>query len=142
MTARDGRDALDVLRRTRVAVVLSDLMMPGMTGLELLRAARALSTETEFILMTAFGTVEIAVEAMKEGAWDFVTKPFKRIQIVRAVRRALDQRSLMLENRALRAELQESRRDRSIVGQSMPMRQAMVCRYKSAMLRAANCPTG
>ena len=136
VTARDGRDALDVLRRTRVAVVLSDLMMPGMTGLELLRAARALSTETEFILMTAFGTVEIAVEAMKEGAWDFVTKPFKRIQIVRAVRRALDQRSLMLENRALRAELQESRRDRSIVGQSMPMRQALDMARQVAPSRA------
>jgi DNA-binding NtrC family response regulator len=136
VTARDGREALDVLRRTRVAVVLSDLMMPNMTGLELLRAARAVSPETEFILMTAFGTVEIAVEAMKEGAWDFVTKPFKRIQIVRAVRRALDQRSLMLENRALRAELQESRRDRSIVGQSLPMRQALDMARQVAPSRA------
>jgi len=136
LRASDGRDALDILRKKRVDVVLTDLMMPGMSGLDLLRAARTVSAETEFILMTAFGTVETAVEAMKEGAWDFVTKPFKRIQIVRAVRRALDQRSLMLENQALRAELQEARRDRSIIGNSLPMRQALDMARQVAPSRA------
>ena len=136
LTARDGREALDLLRKRRVAVVLTDLMMPGMTGLELLRAARAVSPETEFILMTAFGTVETAVEAMKEGAWDFVTKPFKRIQIVRAVRRALDQRSLVMENQALRAELQEARRDRSIIGNALVMRNALDLARQVAASRA------
>lgn len=136
LTAGDGREALDLLRKRRVAVVLTDLMMPGLTGLELLRAARAVSPETEFILMTAFGTVETAVEAMKEGAWDFVTKPFKRIQIVRAVRRALDQRSLVMENQALRAELQEARRDRSIIGNALVMRNALDLARQVAASRA------
>jgi two-component system response regulator HydG len=125
LTAGDGREALDVLRQRRVGVVLTDLMMPGMSGLELLRAVKTVSPETEVILMTAFGTVETAVEAMKDGAWDFVTKPFKRIQIVKAVRRALDQQSLVMENLALKAELQDSRRDRSIVGNSLPIRQLL-----------------
>ncbi len=92
VTAKDGKEALGLLRKSRISVVLTDLMMPQMSGLDLLRAAKTVSPETEFILMTAFGTVETAVEAMKEGAWDFVTKPFKKIQIVKAVRRALDRR--------------------------------------------------
>ena len=125
VVAADGKQALEVLRRRRISVCLTDLMMPGLSGIELLRAARAVSPETELILMTAFGTVETAVEAMKEGAWDFVTKPFKRIQIVKAVRRALDQQSLVMENLALKAELQDSRRDRSIIGNSLAMRQTM-----------------
>ncbi len=125
LTAPEGKAALDILRKERIAVCLTDLMMPAMSGLDLLRAAKTLSPETEFILMTAFGTVETAVEAMKEGAWDFVTKPFKRIQIVRAVRRALDQQTLVLENQRLRAELMDSRRDRSIIGNSLVMRQTL-----------------
>jgi two-component system response regulator HydG len=136
LSASDGRQALDLLRTRRISAVLTDLMMPGMSGLELLRAARAVSVDAEFILMTAFGTVETAVEAMKEGAWDFVTKPFKRIQIVKAVRRALDQRSLLLENQALRAELQEARRDRSIIGQSLPMRRVLDMARQVAPSRA------
>jgi two-component system response regulator HydG len=125
LTAHDGLAGLDILRSRRVGVVLTDLMMPNMNGLELLRAARTVSPETAVILMTAFGTVETAVEAMKEGAWDFVTKPFKRIQIVKAVRRALDQQSLVMENMALRTELQDARRDRSIIGNSLPIRQLL-----------------
>lgn len=125
LTAPDGKAALDLLRRERVSICLTDLMMPGMSGLELLRAAKTVSAETEFILMTAFGTVETAVEAMKEGAWDFVTKPFKRIQIVRAVKRAMDQQSLVLENHMLRAQLQETRRHRAIVGGSLPIRHTL-----------------
>ncbi len=125
MTATEGKEALSLLRKTRVSVVLTDLMMPSMNGLDLLRASKTVSPETEFILMTAFGTVETAVEAMKEGAWDFVTKPFKRIQIVKAVRRALDRQTLVLENQALRAELEGSRRDRSIIGNSIAIRQTL-----------------
>jgi len=125
LTAADGREALDMLRRRRISVMLTDLMMPGMSGIELMKAAKTVSPETETVLMTAFGTVETAVEAMKEGAWDFVTKPFKRIQIVKAVRRALDQQSLVLENAALKAELEISRRDKSIIGNSVLMRQVL-----------------
>src|SRR5262249_42927708 len=70
--AQNGADALDILRRQRVSVLLTALMMPAMSGMDLLRAARTVSPETEVVLMTAYGTVETAVDAMKEGAYDFV----------------------------------------------------------------------
>jgi two-component system response regulator HydG len=104
-TASSGADALDVLRRERVAVLVTDLMMPGMSGEALLRAARTVSPETEVVLVTAYGTVEAAVSAMKEGAYDFITKPVKRHAIVKSVRQALEKASLLAENRALKAQL-------------------------------------
>jgi two-component system response regulator HydG len=106
-TASSGPSALEVLRRERVAVVVTDLMMPGMSGEELLRAAKTLAPETEVVLMTAYGTVETAVAAMKEGAYDFITKPVKRHAIVKSVRQAIERSSLVSENRALRARLAE-----------------------------------
>ena len=125
ISAADGQEALEVLRRHRIGVCLTDLMMPRMSGQDLMRAAHTVSPETVFILMTAFGTVEKAVEAMKEGAWDFVTKPFKRIQIVRAVRRALDRQELVRENQMLRARLEESSRGRTIIGNSLAIRSTL-----------------
>jgi two-component system response regulator HydG len=86
-------------------VVVTDLMMPGMSGESLLRALKAVSPEIEVVLMTAFGTVESAVAAMKEGAYDFITKPLKRQAVVKSVRQALEKASLVAENRALRARL-------------------------------------
>jgi two-component system response regulator HydG len=124
LTAFDGQAALDLLRKHRVAVLLTDVMMPGMSGMDLLKATRALAPETEVVLMTAYGTVETAVEAMKEGAYDFVTKPLKRAHVVRIVRNALDKQALVIENRALRAQLDEKRR-REIVGTSLAWRRTM-----------------
>ncbi len=105
--ASSGAAALDALRKERASVVVTDLMMPGMSGEELLRAVKTLAPETEVVLMTAYGTVETAVSAMKEGAYDFITKPVKRHAIVKSVRRALEKASLVAENRALRARLAE-----------------------------------
>ena len=105
--ARSGAQALDALRRERASVVVTDLMMPGMSGEELLRAVKTLAPETEVVLMTAYGTVETAVAAMKEGAYDFITKPLKRHAIVKSVRQALERASLVAENRALKARLAE-----------------------------------
>jgi two-component system response regulator HydG len=124
LSASDGATGLDLLRKHRVGVVLTDLMMPGMTGMDLLKAARTVAPETEVVLMTAYGTVETAVEAMKEGAYDFVTKPLKRAHVVRIVRNALEKQSLIVENRALRAQLEERRR-RTIVGTSLAWRRTM-----------------
>ncbi len=104
-TAASGAQALDVLRREEVAVLVTDLMMPGMSGEALLRAARTVSPATEVVLVTAYGTVEAAVSAMKEGAYDFLTKPVKRHAIVKSVRQALEKAKLLAENRALRAQL-------------------------------------
>jgi two-component system, NtrC family, response regulator HydG len=124
--APGGREALDALRRDPVHVVLTDLTMPGMSGMDLLRAARTLAPHAEVILMTAYGTVDGAVEAMKEGAYDFVTKPLKRAHLVRAVDKALEKQSLLRENRALRARLEErEQHPRSLIGQSLPWRRTL-----------------
>jgi len=103
--ASSGTEALEVVRRDHPIVVVTDLMMPGMSGEELLRTVKAISPEVEVVLMTAYGTVEGAVSAMKEGAYDFITKPVKRHAIVKSVRQALERASLVAENRALRAKL-------------------------------------
>jgi two-component system response regulator HydG len=103
--AASGTEALEVVRRDRPDVVVTDLMMPGMSGEELLRAVKAIAPETEVVLVTAYGTVEGAVAAMKEGAYDFITKPVKRHAIVKAVRLARERASLVAENRSLRARL-------------------------------------
>ncbi|MBI4508080.1 MAG: sigma-54-dependent Fis family transcriptional regulator [Deltaproteobacteria bacterium] len=124
LTASSGASALDLLRKHRVAVLLTDLMMPGMSGMDLLKTTRTIAPETEVVLMTAYGTVETAVEAMKEGAYDFVTKPLKRAHVVRIVRNALEKQSLVVENRALRAQLLEKRR-RAIIGTSLSWRRTM-----------------
>jgi two-component system response regulator HydG len=103
--AGSGAEALEHLRREQVSVLVTDLMMPGMSGEELLRAARAVSPETEVVLVTAYGTVETAVAAMKEGAYDFITKPVKRHAVVKSVKQALEKARLLAENRELRARL-------------------------------------
>jgi len=103
--AESGTAALEIVRRDRPAVVVTDLMMPGMSGEELLRAVKALAPEIEVVVMTAHGTVETAVAAMKEGAYDFITKPFKKAAVVKCVRQALEKASLVAENRALRARV-------------------------------------
>ncbi len=122
--ATDGNVGLDLLRKHRVGVLLTDLMMPQTSGMDLLRAAKTIAPETEVVLMTAYGTVETAVDAMKEGAYDFVTKPLKRAHVVRIIRNALEKQSLLVENRSLKAQLAEKRR-RQIVGTSLAWRRTM-----------------
>ncbi len=120
-TARSGQQALDVLRSHPVHVMITDLRMPGMKGDDLLKAAKALTPEVEVIVMTAYGTVENAVAAMKLGAYDFISKPLKRAAIVAAVRKGLDRHALVAENRELRAQL-EAATSKPIVGNSQVMR--------------------
>ncbi len=124
LAATDGTTGLDLLRKHRIGVLLTDLMMPHTTGMDLLRAAKTIAPETEVVLMTAHGTVEAAVDAMKEGAYDFVTKPLKRAHVVRIVRNALEKQSLLVENRSLKAQLAERRRH-AIIGTSLAWRRTM-----------------
>ncbi len=126
--AASGAEALDRLRSRSTAVLLTDLKMPGMDGVELLRAARLVSPDIEVVLMTAYGTVETAVEAMKEGAYDFLTKPLKRHDVLQAVSKAVEKRSLVVENRELRARLKvaaDAGPLGRIVGNSVALRSAL-----------------
>jgi two-component system response regulator HydG len=120
-----GEAALEALRGEDFGVVLADLRMPGMDGMDLLRTIKAVRPDTEVVIMTAFGTIEKAVEAMREGAYDFVTKPLKRPLVVRSVTRANEKWSLKAENQALRAELEAVTGDRSMIGTSPAMRRVL-----------------
>ncbi len=124
LTATSAKPALELLRSHKVSVVLSDVMMPGPSGLDLLRAVKELSPETEVVLMTAYATVETAVTAMKDGAYDFVEKPLRRATVVKAVQRALERHALVRENQSLRREL-HALSHREIVGQSPALRRVV-----------------
>jgi two-component system response regulator HydG len=124
LTADGAKAALEIVRTHRVQVVLTDLMMPGISGLELLRALKQLSPDTEVVMMTAYGTVETAVQAMREGAYDFVEKPLKRMTIIKSVRKAAERQSLVAENRSLRDEIKLLTK-REIVGSSPALRRVL-----------------
>jgi DNA-binding NtrC family response regulator len=124
LVADGAKTALDLLRKHRVQVVLTDLMMPGTSGLELLKAVKELAPDAEVVVMTAYGTVETAVQAMREGAYDFVEKPLKRMTIVKSVRKAAERQKLVVENRSLRQEL-KLLTTREIVGQSAMLRRVL-----------------
>jgi len=124
LTATSGQRALDVCRQNEVHVVVSDLMMPGMNGIELVKALKTVVPDAEVVLMTAFGTVEKAVEAMRAGAYDFVEKPLKRMQMVKTVRKAAERHQLVIENKDLRQQLSQLS-DRSIIGSAASLRHAL-----------------
>lgn len=124
LTADGAKTALDILRNHKVQVVLTDLMMPGISGLDLLKAVKQIAPDTEVVMMTAYGTVETAVQAMREGAYDFVEKPLKRMNVIKSVRKAAERQSLVAENRSLRNEIKLLTK-REIVGQSPVLRRVL-----------------
>jgi len=100
-----GRPALDAFAQSGYDLVLSDLRMPGMDGIAVLEEAKRLSPDVPVILVTAFGTVETAVGAMKKGAYDFIIKPYRLEELEALVARALEHRLLSVENEVLRAKV-------------------------------------
>jgi DNA-binding NtrC family response regulator len=118
LLAADGEETLRIMKSERVDLLLTDLRMPGMDGLELLRKVIGIQPGVITILLTAYGTVETAVQAMKEGAYDYITKPINidRLEII--VQRALSTRVLEMENIELRKKLDERYRIENILGRS------------------------
>ena len=104
----NGQQALDLLNEEDIDILVTDLRLPVLDGVELLKRAKALEQELEVIMITGHGTVEIAVEAIKEGAYDFITKPVKKAQLLRAVEKAAEKQYLSRENRELRQQLNQS----------------------------------
>jgi two-component system response regulator PilR (NtrC family) len=120
-TAEDRETALLHLEGNEFDVVVTDIQMPGGSGLELLHAVRESSPETVVIMMTAFASTETAIAAIKEGAYDYITKPFKVEEMRIVVEKALEKKLLSSENRRLRSELRSRERDRAIIGTSPAM---------------------
>jgi len=125
LTAGNGEEGLAILRRQEIHLVLSDLQMPKMGGLDLLKAAQVIAPNTEFVIITGHGTIETAVDAMRTGAYDFIEKPFSITTTLKVVRKALEKQHLIAENRDLRKRLEEIQGVNEIIGNSEPMRQAI-----------------
>ncbi|MFH2055240.1 MAG: sigma-54 dependent transcriptional regulator, partial [bacterium] len=115
-TASSAAVALELLPETDFDLVLSDVKMPGMTGIDLLRRVKAELPDTVVIMVTAYGTVKNAVEALKLGAFDYVLKPILPDELEMVVSKALEFRALVLENRSLRTEIKSKYSFGNIVG--------------------------
>ena len=116
-------EALDAVSRNSYALVLVDLLMPEMTGLDFLREVRRISPDTLVVIMTAYATIQTAVEAMRSGAFDYLQKPFSNEEARRHVDRALRHFQLTEENRNLRDQLASRYGMHNVVGVSKPMQE-------------------
>ncbi|KPK70037.1 hypothetical protein AMJ87_09495, partial [candidate division WOR_3 bacterium SM23_60] len=101
---RRGREAIQFFRKEKVEIALLDLKLPDIDGIDLLRELKKFETDTTFIIMTAYGTIERAVEAMKLGADEFLTKPFDIDDLIAKLTKILDERRLFYENILLKDE--------------------------------------
>ncbi|MDT8440298.1 MAG: sigma-54 dependent transcriptional regulator [Desulfuromonadales bacterium] len=142
LTAVDGSEGLERFRAERPAVVITDIQMPGLTGQELLQQIKVDSPETLVIVITAFGSVETAVEAMKAGAFDYLTKPFSRDEVSLTVARAFKFLGLQSENRQLRDQLSARQDFGQMVGLSEAMQEVFALVRKVAPSEASVLITG
>jgi two-component system response regulator AtoC len=137
-----AEDALELLRRESVALILTDLKMPRLDGIAFMRELRGLDEEVPVIVLTAYGTVETAVEAMKLGAVDYLAKPFDVDALEVLIKRSLELSRYRIENRYLREEVDKSPAFEDIAGDSAPMRSVFEGIRRVAPTRSAVLVTG
>ena len=142
LTAADGYRAMDAVAHELPDLVLTDIKMPGMDGLELLSRAREKGFDTPFLMMTAYGKVEAAVEAMKMGAEDYFTKPVDIPKLEKRIDDILSHRSILAETRELRENLHKKYIFKNIVGDSPPMQSVFKIVEQVASSRATVLITG
>jgi len=138
-TAPTGEEAVTLVDSFGPDVVLTDVRMPKMGGLDLLATLKAKGNEATVIVMSAYGNMDLAIEAMKAGAYDYVQKPFKPDEVVLALRKAEERESLRRENRALRDEIRKEHRFEDILAKSGKMQDifrtiAKIAEYKTTVL--------
>lgn len=122
-TAENGRKGLDIISSDpNLEILITDLIMPDINGIELLAAAKELNPSMSVLMITAHGTIKSAVDAMKLGALDYLTKPFDLDEIKLVVKRALEHRELIEENRSLKSELRAAHHFHNLVGSSPSMK--------------------
>jgi two-component system NtrC family response regulator len=142
LTAASGEEGLRLFVEEAPALIISDMKMPLMDGMQVLKAVKERSPETLVIMITAFGTVDVAVEAMKAGAYDYITKPFNRDELRLTVVKALQFGGLAVENRRLKDELADKADYRTIVGSSKAMERVFAIVGKVADTDASVLITG
>jgi len=118
LIARDGIEGIRKIRESKIDLVLTDLKLPKKDGMDVLRAAKEENPMLPVIMMTAFGTVDVAVKAIKEGAFDFITKPFDTDHLLHLIRKAMETQRLVTENILLRDEVSSMRGMPTIIGKS------------------------
>ncbi len=121
-SASNGIEALNIIKNNKIDIIVSDLMIPQLSGMDLLQSISEMNYQCQFIMITAYGTIETAIEAMKKGAYDFITKPVNRNQLLKTVRLALEKQQLINENRALKEKIKNLERS-ELVGNSSLFRE-------------------
>jgi len=147
LLASNGKEALQLFRHKVVDLVITDVVMPKMDGIELLEAVKGLRPETEVIVISAQGTIEKAVQAMKCGAFDFIEKPINPRIISLLVERALEKQTLILQNQNLRSRLEDKFHFKNIIGRSKKMVKIFelirhIAPYDSSVLIVGESGTG
>ncbi len=121
--ASNGGEGMKLLEKEPVDLIITDLMMPGVSGMDLLDFARKHRPEVMVIMMTGYASVETAITAMKNGAFDYITKPIKLDEVKIIIHQAADKRNLLLENISLKKELKGKYTFDNIIGTSRPMQE-------------------
>lgn len=146
-TAESGPEAINLCQDKSFEIALIDLKMPGMDGIELLRKLKESSPEIQVIMMTAYGSVETAVEAMKLGAYNYVNKPVNLDELKLNISKALESHHLLMENKYLKEELEQRYRDQQIIGESKGIKEVLstvsrVAKTSSTVLLRGESGTG
>jgi two-component system NtrC family response regulator len=136
LEAGSGSDAVEAVRKEPVDLVLSDYKMPDIDGIKVLEEVKKINPEVDVVIMTAYGTIESAIEAMKAGAVDYLTKPVSLDHLELIVEKALQRRRLVSENRDLRRQLQEKFRFEGIVSSSPEMEEVLNTAARAAPSQA------
>ena len=142
VTSDSARTALGTIRDADLDLVITDMKMPGMSGMELLEECKRIKPGLPVIMMTAFGTIEMAVEAMKKHAYDYIQKPFKNEQLKLTIKKALDNYRLIKENRLLTEALSDRFNYGNMIGKSKPMLKVYDLIDKVAQSKASVLITG
>ncbi|MBN1348824.1 sigma-54-dependent Fis family transcriptional regulator [candidate division KSB1 bacterium] len=118
LLADNPKIAMELLEIDTIDIVIADVRMPEMDGFEFLKIIKSERQDIEVLLLTGYGTIEMAVQAIREGAYDFIPKPFKRTTVLKAVEKAIEKQELVRENRFLKEQLNQNRSRKQIIGES------------------------
>ncbi|MBU0480984.1 MAG: sigma-54 dependent transcriptional regulator [Proteobacteria bacterium] len=144
-TAADGREALTLLDRSQFDFILCDVKMPNIDGMEFLRRSQAVKGDATVIMMSAYGTIDLALDAMKAGAYDFISKPFKTDEVLLTLKKAEEREKLRRENNSLKNRLRTLEGEwnlRNMVGRSRSMQNLFSLAVKVAQYRTTVLITG
>ena len=146
-TAENGPQALEIIEKENLGIVIADLVMPGMDGIELMKRAREILPNVQVIIITAYGSIPTAIAAMKEGAYDYIEKPFCPERVESVLERLVEHQGLIEENLSLRQRLEDRYRFENIIAKSPKMQQVIevikvVARSNATVLITGDSGTG